>query len=471
MFVVMALVTTFATTPLTSVLYPNWYQVKVEKWRRGEIDWDENPLWASSSGADTLTAREKLRGKPIQRVLVYLRLDSLPSVCTFVSLLGASDNSKPTAARVHPSKRDLPAKTASAVEEQLDLVEPERKSSLQAHGIRLMELTDRLSSTMKVSEIDEYAVWDPVVNTFRAFGQLNNIPSEGRVVVVPEHSYADTVVDMARDVAADFLLIPWSENGSMSERQDLFGVEDSSRLAGTPYPAFVSSIVSRVSSGVGIFIDRGLAVPSKERPAPTMSSSSWSFHSNRSNRPAVATAHRSQHIVFLFYGGPDDRFALRFVLQLAKNELVTATIVQIDVPPDHSASSSSVPGQEGKVGTVSVQEKESDTIFFASIRDSLPTELSSRVVFRRVSATDNTATAVSLAVSTAQEETGRTENDVSQIVVVGRRSVGVEWSVSDSSDDAGLDTRKALSEVGEALVRRGNGVKASVLVLQAGNMV
>ncbi|KAL2172147.1 hypothetical protein VTG60DRAFT_148 [Thermothelomyces hinnuleus] len=49
MFVVMALVTTVATTPLTKALYPPWYQKKVDKWRRGEIDWDGNPISSSES--------------------------------------------------------------------------------------------------------------------------------------------------------------------------------------------------------------------------------------------------------------------------------------------------------------------------------------------------------------------------------------------------------------------------------------
>ena len=44
MFVVMALVTTVTTTPLTKLFYPTWYQKKVEKWRKGEIDWDGNPI-------------------------------------------------------------------------------------------------------------------------------------------------------------------------------------------------------------------------------------------------------------------------------------------------------------------------------------------------------------------------------------------------------------------------------------------
>src|SRR5271156_1939313 len=37
-FVVMALITTFATTPLTTLLYPKWYQDKLKLWKKGKID-------------------------------------------------------------------------------------------------------------------------------------------------------------------------------------------------------------------------------------------------------------------------------------------------------------------------------------------------------------------------------------------------------------------------------------------------
>jgi hypothetical protein len=46
MFVVMALVTTFATTPIVSFLYPPSYQRKLELWKQGKIDWNGNQLHA-----------------------------------------------------------------------------------------------------------------------------------------------------------------------------------------------------------------------------------------------------------------------------------------------------------------------------------------------------------------------------------------------------------------------------------------
>jgi hypothetical protein len=480
MFVVMALVTTFMTTPLTSFLYPKWYQDKVMRWRRGEIDWDGNPTRPTSSSGSMIAA-DKLRAKPIETIAVYLRLDSLSSVCTFVSLL-SSRAARPATPHVHHSRQTSQAKNASSAEEQLDGAEPSPKPSLQAHGLRLMELTDRLSSTMKVSEIEEYSIWDPVVNVFRSFGQLNNIPSDGRVAVVPEHSFADSVVDMARNVTADFLLVPWSASGSMSDRQSLWSTDDSSRSSNAPYPAFVSEILSHVSSDVGILVDRALEIPSNpSRPNASRSASARTVPNIKNPLPAVPSGDRNQHVLFLYFGGADDRFALRMVLQLAQNELVTATIVHVDIPasPDgelfSSVSSSAGPsvannsgesskGPESRVLPLSSTDKEHDQNFFKAIRDSLPAELSSRVVFRRVTLTHSAATAASLAVSVVQEEATQTKAESSsQLVIVGRRSVGGEPSSVDANGDA--DTRMALGVVGEALVRR--SVRASVLVVQA----
>ena len=74
----MALVTTFATTPLTSMLYPPWYQKKLEAWKRGEIDWDTGLPIRGGASEDTLVDREKHKVKTdVQSLLVYLRLDNM----------------------------------------------------------------------------------------------------------------------------------------------------------------------------------------------------------------------------------------------------------------------------------------------------------------------------------------------------------------------------------------------------------
>ncbi|TKA50447.1 hypothetical protein B0A55_13501, partial [Friedmanniomyces simplex] len=101
-FVVMALVTTFATTPLTAWLYPPWYQRKLEAWERGEIDWDTGaPIDDGASEADANSVRAQRHGDAtIRSLVVYLRLDNMPTLLALVSLLGGKPSD--TAEKKHP---------------------------------------------------------------------------------------------------------------------------------------------------------------------------------------------------------------------------------------------------------------------------------------------------------------------------------------------------------------------------------
>jgi hypothetical protein len=121
-------------------------------------------------------------------------------------------------------------------------------------------------------------------------------------------------------------------SGSMSERQSVWSTDDSSHLSSTPYAAFVSEILSRVSVHVGILVDGALEIPNKDRPSAKRSTSSRIIHAIRNNSHKLALGNRNEHILFLYFGGVNDRFALRLVLQLVQNPLMTATIVHIDVP-------------------------------------------------------------------------------------------------------------------------------------------
>lgn len=75
----MALITTFATTPLVSLLYPPWYQRKIQAWKRGEIDWETGEPLREGRGSseDGLIEREKTATYDVQSLLIYLRLDNM----------------------------------------------------------------------------------------------------------------------------------------------------------------------------------------------------------------------------------------------------------------------------------------------------------------------------------------------------------------------------------------------------------
>ena len=131
----------------------------------------------------------------------------------------------------------------------------------------------------------------------------------------------------------------------------------------------------------------------------------------------------SHHIFFAFFGGDDDKAALRLVLQLAENPDITATIVHFEVPDafygdaaQQSSSSSSAVKAGETVITTSVSAREQDSAFFASLRSSLPAELSSRVVFETVSSEDP----VKDVIARASIEVGQSPRNAGDLVVLGR---------------------------------------------------
>lgn len=501
MFVVMALVTTVATTPLTKALYPPWYQKKVEKWRRGEIDWDGNPT--NPSEADQ--PQQKSADSQVRRLMVHLRLDSLPSLFTFITLL--SPESVPTSA--HP---DSSEDSSQSKEVQI------KKRPLEVHGLRVIELTDRTSSVMHLTEGDDsYSLRDPVVNAFRTFSQLHDVAVSGRVAVVPADSYAETLMTQASEVSSDFALIPWGEYGSTSEDMSLpVAMSGSERFRSTSHFEFISQTLQQAAHtcNTGIFIDNGFGGITKpvDRPDLARTKSAMSIRSYRPEFATFPVANKSHHIFLPFFGGPDDHVALRIVLQLAKNQHVTASIVRITWPAantkaepttsnDTSTTTTTTSTPPHKSSAVALQDAaarqtQQDAVFFATMQASLPSDLSARVVFSEVELSAAVpASSLPEIVVLAQKTVGQRPKNAGDVVVVGRRNArfgdalaaavagasssaadgqdvgtgagaGASGSVSASAGAGSADLRKTIGAVAEQLVTV--GVKASILVVQAG---
>ncbi|KAH0538039.1 hypothetical protein FGG08_005351 [Glutinoglossum americanum] len=483
-FVVMALVTTFATTPLVSALYPPWYQKKLEAWKRGEIDWDGNPL--DPHGKADVSG--KLQSTQVRKLLVFLRLDSLPSLFTFITLLGGDSSLRLN--KVHRLRSE--AETGPIPEG--DSGEASQKSSmgnkpkrpLEVHGVRLIELTERTSTVMKVSEVDEFAIRDPVVNAFRTFGQLNNVAVSAGVAVVPESSYAETITGKASDLSSDLVIIPWSETGSISDA--LLPDSAENRYTSGPHNQFILNTLANATSNISIFINRGFGGPSIE-PMPRTLSRTLSARSLKGGHEITSApvVDRSHHIFFPYFGGPDDKVALRFVLQLAQNGNVTATIAHIrslslvSTEPPQSPEVAPVAGRRGSISrqasasqipttTITQAGAERDEAFFKSLADSLPTTLQSRVVFETI----NTTRPLHSTLDRAKAEVGRTSMNAGDLVIVGRRTP--TQNIRDELismlgelgqlPGSGSETRKSLGDAAQVMIV--GKVKASVLVVQAG---
>lgn len=470
----MALVTTFATTPLTMTLYPPWYRKKLDAWRRGELDWDGHALEPNAANGDVDgEAMDKLNIYEIRKLLVCLRLDSLPSLFTFVSLLSGS-NTREMVSKVHPKKAD--ATTTSS--------EEFGKKPLQVHGIRMLELSDRMSSVMKESEVDDYSIRDPVVNAFHSFGQLSKVAVSGEVQVVPEGAYADTVSGAVTTRHVDMVLIPWSEAGNRSELgMPAFADPAHNTFSSGAHNAFISEFLRRAPCNAAVFVSNGFgAMPHNELKALHHVADSLSIRSRVENVTAPLRD-PSHHIFFPYLGGPDDRVALRFILRLLQNPNITATILQInnlnetaETPEEESAAPPSRKSRiASKIG-VKVRSSDANTVlngdkaFFAMMADSLPSEYQSRVVIDSL----DTSSPVSDALERAQAELGHSPKNSGDIVVIGRHrapSPAVKHELgsllsSFAQAESGSATKQSLGDFAEAMLV--GGVKAGVLVIQAG---
>lgn len=439
-FVVMALVTTFATTPLTMWLYPPWYQQKLELWKKGKIDWEGNPILHDDVSTDD--EAKALRGDLVaNRILVYLRLDCLPGLFTLMNLLGTNKR----------SEKARPTSTSFSAKNDANTSLRDMRRPLQVHGVRLMKLTERDSSVMKVSEIEEYANRDPVIKAFETFAHSQDIAVAGHVSVVPSDHFASTLVGRAMDVSSDLLLVPWSETGTMSEYASLFdnyAQQSSDPMVNRPFASLVVKAFAEAKScHVGIFLDQ--AILSRTGPpshsadiAPrtlerTMTGVSLSnFRRGETARMSTSTGHF--HVVVPLSDGVDDTLATRLAMQLAENDRVKVTIVYVKSTQEFQAA-------------------------LAVLQKIVPVSVAARVTFAPRS--DENLIAAVGAVLQADNNEGSADADVTpdNLILVGRNSDAkiIEGSLPDATKVLGSYASGSLRMLSQM------GTKASVLVVQA----
>ncbi|TFY72973.1 hypothetical protein EVG20_g50 [Dentipellis fragilis] len=307
MFVLHALILTFMTTPLTLWIYParvrNHAGAFVENRYVNEKRAEEGDDQAGSSHAILKT----------KFAVVLDRLEQLPAAMTLTHLLQ------------RPSRDLVPStRTASLMEKpSIDdtqlapvlsptITSPRRAISIDA--LRLIELTERTSAVLKSQVTDSLVRSDPVLSVFRTFGLLNKFSVSASLSVVSYDEFSTNVADHARECGSDMVLIPWSSSSTFSEDSNsavvanpfdtLFGTSASQdQTSSIVYSQFIRRTFANTPTDVALFIDRGLTNNTTSEIYP--------------------------HVFLPFFGGPDDRLALSFVVQLCTNEAVTATVIRV----------------------------------------------------------------------------------------------------------------------------------------------
>jgi hypothetical protein len=325
MFVVHALILTFITTPLTLAFYPSKYRSHVlPKTHSSE---DEK---AAGNAKPPQDGELKTRFS-----LLLEKVEELPAAMALTQLLQPSLT--PTTIPLTTSiSNDTTSKPSEILSASTSITGPkeegkeERPVAPKIDALRLIELTERASALFRGQDAEVLIYNDPLISVYRAFGQLNQLSVSASLSVVNYHDFADVISEHVSNTGSEMLLLPWSK-GSTNVVEPPEMANTPTRHSRNPFESimhrtttsdqttsvvhseFIRSVFLKCPCDVALFVERGI------------SSSSVS---------------PEQHIFLPFFGGPDDRLALSFLVQLCSRPFVTATVVQVRRVEDLAPSSS-----------------------------------------------------------------------------------------------------------------------------------
>jgi hypothetical protein len=229
---------------------------------------------------------------------------------------------------------------------------------------RLTELSDCVSNVMKSSVSDSLFLTDPLLAIFRMFGQLNGMHVSPALSVVKFEDLAYNIAEHERTYDSDMIMIPWlppvhdafdgpsmdppppstpipgqltlpptalstsgpvvAKNPAISNPCDLLFRSSNFRSGGTPggvdvsnsvsiiHSQFVRGVFSQPRKDVALFLDQN-----------TLDSASIAGGGGGGG------GMQQQHVFLPYFGGPDDRLALEFVVQVCANPRMMGTVVRI----------------------------------------------------------------------------------------------------------------------------------------------
>ncbi|GAC98359.1 hypothetical protein PHSY_005952 [Pseudozyma hubeiensis SY62] len=374
MFVLMAVVSTVITTPLTLWIYPESHRTRLDD---TSVHSHHGGKTASGEEEDDHDVSSRLSPK---RLLVVLSsFEHLPGLMTLVQLmqptLAAANNDAAASngLRHRRSKQTSSGSEAEAAEKSIETGDEDDPSvsgaeyqtpvlaseapfasaalagrsqaQISIDALRLVELTDRTSAVMKVSESEDTMRADPIINVFQTFAHLNGLPVQSTMSVIPQEEFATAVTRRCRAAGSNFIILPMtlaqapaSGGGTGAGAPDGAVAGPSSPLAATlanPLESLFSvgwasapseSLKGRYSTQHFNVVrkiiqtaetDVGLLIEHKAAPSGRESHGSAQIFSRVGSQP----------ILLAFMGGPDDRAALDLVARLCANNRHLSVLV------------------------------------------------------------------------------------------------------------------------------------------------
>ncbi|SCV69534.1 BQ2448_2554 [Microbotryum intermedium] len=320
MFITMALVTTFLTTPLTLAFYPKAYRIKSDRARKGFPDLSEDALALGGPGDEN---------QPRSRFAIVLeQFDNLPAVFSFCRLIQQSGDAALSIVDSSDEKKDKETEAVEGPSANGHESSSQQGSNHSISALRLIELTDRTSALLKASESQETLIKaDSLTRVFHSFARGLGLLTSLSLSITSQETYASVVAGHSEEYSSDVVVLPWvlpnrqAEQGVVASYlpnpfDSIFGNDASAASGSLAYASFVRKVFADATCDVALFLERG------SPPADA----------------APLLAGRA-HLFLAFHGGSDDRACLNLLVQLvAQHSGLSATVVKIERAAEATAA-------------------------------------------------------------------------------------------------------------------------------------
>ncbi|KAF5371309.1 hypothetical protein D9758_004193 [Tetrapyrgos nigripes] len=489
MFVVHAIILTFMTTPLVLLFYPACYRVHPDN-SATSPSLEDGKGAASEHDEDSEYVNDKY-------ALVLDKIEQLPAAMAVTQLLtptSSMSGASPATVSVSEKSSEENEKDSQEIPSYHNTVRPTPfVTPISLTLLRLIELTTRTSDVLKSQEASALIHNDPVTSVFRTFaylvgGAAQKLRVKVGVNIVAWEDFDSVISRRVKDEGSRMVVIPWSrgntpiattsEEGSPSagvwnpfdgvfQRHNSTSSHDQT-TSSVVYSELVRKVFLTAPCDVALFVDRGME-------------SDMNLMSGNVGPDTL--------LVLPFFGGPDDRLALRFLVKVcAGNEGVKAVVVKISKADGGDESSDEVEMQQAATAHTTIATADtvygrhstqtrlaSDTAdnliwerytFSSSTRSPALASALSRITFNSVRSSTPLQAAVNL-ITGSNVKGGRT------VAIVGRsRRMAVESFEKELQTmgkthnvTMGSSVAKTLGDVGAAMVVA--GVDASLLIVQA----
>ena len=183
------------------------------------------------------------------------------------------------------------------------------------HAVRMVEITDRTSSLMKAAHHLDALNSDPVLQVFKTFGQLNDLDVRPHISFTTVEEVPSDLCEVAESNHLNAIVIPWQHPKDASAMLSYTSNHKH-------HHQIVRGVLGKFQKTVAVVLDRGLNVEES----------------------------KNVKILVPFFGGPDDREALMFALNMRHRSGTDLVVLHVKLTDDVSST-----GMKSPVNTSDVQ--------------------------------------------------------------------------------------------------------------------